>query len=125
MASASEMSEASAVERFTLFRKQLQSIYRKYEIDWATERDSDPSSTEGGKRILDRLAEKLTKLPADFDLPSHQWVLQDIVALVRDAKKVQRHILTLGGVSYEEFWKAGDQVIERLQHLVAVLKQQS
>ena len=106
------------------FGDKVAAIYRRYQAEWSSERDSDPYSTDDGKEILGRLLEEVLELLSDAKctevgkLPS----LMDEIA--RNIRALQRTEMVMdGGVSFRKFWTEGDRILAlvgKAQELVEI-----
>ena len=86
----------------------------RLEAEWVAERDSEPHGIHDGKYILSRMGDDLSSFLAEFGGLVGESERNEAQALLRDIKGIQRHNLFMdGGVSFREFWKQGDAIVER------------
>ena len=103
------------------FCSDFEAFLRGAAAEWAAERDSDPMSTDDGKYLLGRIAGELVQYRSRIQSDSGQ-----LSALLADAtkrvKSLQRHQVFLdGGVSFNEFWQEGDEILFLLAIVPALL----
>lgn len=90
----------------------------RLEAEWVAERDSEPHRIDDGKYILSRMGDDLSSFLAEFGGLVGESERKESQALLREIKGIQRHNLFLdGGVSFREFWKQGDAIVERSLNL--------
>jgi DNA-binding transcriptional ArsR family regulator len=100
-------------------KEQFMAFVTRAEVDWKTERDSEPVSVEEGQYILERFASDLIDFRASLEGKGDPSVLQDIDGQISNLKKIKDHRITLdGGKSYREFWDKGDKVFATLKKLL-------
>lgn len=88
------------------------------EVDWRTEKESEPKSTDDGKEVLAQLGEHLHEFRADFSQTLSGSLLHYFDNMIRDLKQIQRHQVFLdGGKSFVAFWNMGDKIIEKVKKL--------
>lgn len=98
--------------------KQIHSFSEQMELEWESEKGSNPHSTKNGKYILDSVASglinKISILNETFD-PDNVVKIKDII---RKCKALQNHQTFLdGGKSFKEFWEHGDNVFNDLRDI--------
>lgn len=102
-----------------LVKEQLRNVVTRAEVDWSTERDSQPVSGDNAKHILEGLASDLVDLRATAEGAIDAELLRKIDAQISQLKKLKEHRFYLdGGKSYEAFWKSGDGIFGTLRPLV-------
>lgn len=85
-------------------------ILRYHKIAWMTERDSEPMSIDGGKRILSELGALLLELLPKLESVADSDSVGRLTDVIRKTKTLQKHRVYMdGGVSYFEFWRLGDE----------------
>jgi len=105
-----------ALRSIESLKDQYQNLITRAEVDWSTERDSKPYSTEDARFILKNLASDLLDFRANLQSKVDEETLKRVDKLILDLKKVRDHELFLdGGKSYKEFWESGDQIFNALR----------
>ncbi|UPW83555.1 hypothetical protein [Lysinibacillus sp. Ag94] len=100
-------------------KKQLLSFIYQMELEWESERDSNPYSTTNGKHILSSLASGLIDNNSILDEILNPNSMIKIKEIIRTCKILQNHQIFLdGGKSFGEFWKIGNSVFEELKSQV-------
>jgi hypothetical protein len=116
--------ETDQIKAVHMFRSQFESFIRRFEAEWSAERDTDPDGIEDGKYILKSASQEVLNFKAQItrdDGSQLSGLLQD--ALKR-LKELGRHELYIdGGVSYQEFWKKGDEVLQTLKKVPELLEE--
>jgi hypothetical protein len=99
-------------------KEQFMAFLTRAEVDWNTERDSEPVSVGEGQYILERFASDLIDFRTSLENKADPSVLQDLDKQISNLKKIKDHRITLdGGKSYREFWDKGDKVFATLKKL--------
>jgi len=120
----STQEELDEIKAIKMLKSQFESFLRRFEADWAAERDTEPHGIEDGKYILRDASSEVLSFKSQIlkdDGPGLTEILQD--ALKR-LKELGRHELYIdGGVSYREFWEKGDKVLENLKKIPKILEE--
>lgn len=95
------------------FRNQLEQFARRVNLEWSSERDSDPIGTADGKRILEAMLEQLLNYRSQIitGIPNVAYLLEEIM---RETRKLLRHHLVSGGESFQQFWRDGNSIMMKL-----------
>ncbi len=97
-------------------KEQLRDLITHAEVDWKTERDSQPVSIDNGKNILEALASNLIDFRANLEDIVDQPVLRSLETQISILKKLRNHKVYIdGGISYKAFWQSGDEVFTALK----------
>lgn len=101
-----------------MIKEQFNSLLRRYETEWVTERESEPLSIDEGKYILRRLVEDLLDFKVMLDGKVSESIISTIEDVIKEGKTMQKHQVFLdGGISYREFWEKGTSLIQKLKEL--------
>ncbi|HXY88120.1 MAG TPA: hypothetical protein VEG44_06745 [Candidatus Acidoferrales bacterium] len=101
-----------------VIKEKFNSFLRRYEIEWATERESKPYNIDGGKDILRRLALGLLDFMGELNGRVSESVIAAIEDAIKESKTMQKHQMFMdGGKSYGEFWENGTSLIQKLKEL--------
>jgi DNA-binding transcriptional ArsR family regulator len=101
-------------------KDQFMALITRAEVDWKTERDSEPVSVDEGKYIIERLFSDLIDFRAALSHVVEEAMLDNFDSQISNLKKLRDHRLTLdGGKSYKAFWENGDKIFDYLKILVA------
>jgi hypothetical protein len=101
---------------------QFRSFARRYRTEWISERDSEPSNIDEGKRILLRLGSDLLEYQSLLDSRVDPKVIEKIEEVVRQTRVAQSHRVFMdGGTSYHAFWNLGDEILGKLGHVLEIL----
>lgn len=88
------------------------------EVDWNTEKDSQPNGTDDGKEILAQLGDNLREYRVHLADRLSEDLLRYFDTMIREIKQIQRHQFFLdGGKSFSAFWKMGDRIVEKVKKL--------
>lgn len=113
-------SEKEQQNSLKMTKEQFNTFVRKYEAEWATERDSEPYTIEEGKLILRRLCSGLLEFRSILEGKVGENVIQKIDEVMKNCKVMQKHQLSMdGGESFRKFWQSGDSVIQALKQLLS------
>lgn len=118
--------ESDDIQTIKMLKDQFESFLRRFEADWAAERDTKPLGIDDGKNILrDASSEVLSfksKIVKDKGL-GLTYILQDAL---KSLKELTRHELIIdGGVSYGRFWGKGNEILENLKKVPQILDEAS
>jgi len=100
-------------------KEQLRDIVTRAEVDWSTERDSQPLSGDNAKYILAGLISDLVDMRSAANGVLETELLSKIDFQISQLKKLKEHRFYLdGGKSYGAFWESGDKIFNTLRTLV-------
>ncbi|ULQ45570.1 DUF4062 domain-containing protein [Flagellatimonas centrodinii] len=109
------------VQQLSEFISQYEAFLRKLDAEWEAERDSEPHGTHDGKYILDRAADEVVHFKSMITNDS-SGVSAEFGDVLKKLRGLQRHQTYMdGGVSFNEFWKSGDEVIASLKSAASKL----
>lgn len=95
----------------------------KSEIEWNTEKDSEPINIEEAKVILGRFVDELIDIRIQLEKKVEKHILTKFNMIISNIKELQRHRLTLnGGKSFKNFWDIGDKYFTELKQIVSEIK---
>ena len=98
-----------------IFKRQFDSFLRRLDIEWSSERDSDPMGTKEAKRILSNALNDVLSFRAQI-ISGLQAVSGALEDAARDLRAIQRHQLYMdGGASFRAFFEFGDNIIAKLR----------
>lgn len=81
------------------------------EIEWLTEKNSEPGDIDGGKYILEKLSFEIIHFLKEYS--DNIKGKNQLVQIITNLKIIQEHSLYLdGGRSYQKFWENGDLLFE-------------
>jgi hypothetical protein len=105
-----------ALRSIEALKDQYQNVITRAEVDWSTERDRKPDSTEDARFILKNLASDLLDFRSNLQSKVDKETLKRVDELILNLKKVRDHELFLdGGKSYKDFWENGDKIFNALR----------
>ena len=100
-------------------KEQLSALVTRAEVDWSTERDSQPDSGDSAKLILEELTSDLVDLRSAANEVLETELVSKIDTQISKLKKLEEHrFLIDGGKSYMAFWKTGDEIFGTLRSVV-------
>ena len=103
-------------------KEQFMALITRAEVDWKTERNSQPVSIDDGKYIIKKFFSDLLDFRATLENVVDESILQSIDSQISNLKRLSDHRITLdGGKSYKAFWDNGDNIFEDLKNLLANL----
>lgn len=116
--------EPEAVEQkraLRRFRNDLDTFLRRFEAEWASERDSEPHGIREGQSIARGALEELVGLRAQV-AEDNSGMSQVIDEALKKLRSLQRWQLVMdGGVSFQRFWDEGTAVIGSLKTVLPTL----
>lgn len=124
--SASEQGSSDGLgsKPLTFFAAEYESFLRRLDAEWAAERDSDPMGIDVGKLILRGASSSLLDLRASPVVEAYPELAARLDSVLREISALQRHMLFIdGGVSYRQFWKAGDDIVGELRATLHLIRQ--
>ena len=83
--------------------------------EWKAERDSDPYNLDEGKYILSNACSEVIGFRSRISEEQGTELGNVLDESARQLKIIQRHVLTMGGKSFMDFWVEGNQIIELLE----------
>ncbi|NTW59546.1 MAG: hypothetical protein HGA43_10295 [Nitrospirae bacterium] len=101
-----------------MFKAQIEAFLRRFEADWSAERDIDPLGIDEGKYILRNAQSQVLDFKAQIEEDKGSELSSILQNALKQLKELDRHKLRLdGGISYQEFWKRGNEVLELLKRI--------
>jgi len=105
------------------FCSDLEAFFRRLAVEWEAERDSEPDSIDDGKYILNRAAEDILHFMSMITEDT-SGLSQALGTILKQLKTIQRHQIYLdGGMSFQEFWDTGDNIIKAIEAEVLRVRQ--
>ncbi len=105
-----------------LFKSQFSIFLRRFESEWISERDSNPTNIDEGKYILQAGLSELMDFRSYIESDPDDKIIPVIEDCAKSLRELGRHRLTLdGGRTFDEFWKKGSEAIGVLQVIPALL----
>lgn len=105
-------------ERLKDFKSQASQIIFGIKDEWNAERDSEPYSIDLGKELIYNLGLVIIKLKNSFrDIISDKIAIR-IDDTIKQTRILQKHEVSLDGVSYNEFWINGTSLINEFLDVV-------
>jgi len=118
MAQSGESDEQEA--QLKRFVARFSNFVRRFEAEWAAERDSEPYNIEDGKTIASSACSQL--LDHRAQVVSGGPVVEVMESCAKRLKALQRvRLVADGGASFRGFWDSGNEVIAELKGLVNML----
>jgi hypothetical protein len=95
-------------------------LLNRFSVEWNNEKETRPSSIDGGKDILFRVSGALLDFRLGVQGKMSEPFLQDVDTAIRQAKKLNGHQLFIdGGSSFMAFWQSGDSLFAQLRQMGA------
>lgn len=114
---------SSPIEQLDVQLSRLDDLGRRFAIDWATERASEPHTIDGGRMILGRLRDQLGTFRADPEIHSRPFLARPLDTALVGIAKLEHHRLYIdGGHSYNEFWTRGQDILDRITAAMRALQ---
>ncbi len=117
--------EQSEDQEFIKFRSALENFVRRLIIEWDSERDSDPPGIGDGKLIIEQAHEQVLSFRS-MNIPDQlveEGVFDTLDDVYRRLRILSRHQVYMdGGVSFQQFWEDGNDIIADLNSLDLHLK---
>ncbi len=106
-----------------MFKSQFETYLRRYEAEWAAERDSEPHNIDDAKYIVSHALDELIHFRSQIISDPENKLISIFTEISKKMKLLGRHQLYLdGGKSFKEFWEKGDSVLEQLKTIPPLLK---
>ena len=112
-----------AIRAIRMFKSQFESFLRRFEADWAAERDTEPPAIDDGNTSCKPASSEILSFKSEIvkDDGGLTAILQDAL---KSLKVLARYELWLdGGISYREFWEKGNRVLENLKKIPGILEE--
>lgn len=107
------------------FVEHLEALLRRYSIDWAAEKQSQPVNTDDAKWIMKQLSDELLASRSQITDDKTGELTKTLDTAILVGKKVRDHEMFMdGGRSYSEFWILGEEVLSNLQSAIAFLRKE-
>jgi hypothetical protein len=114
--------ERDEIKEIRMFKSQFESFLRRFEADWAAERDTEPPGIDDGKDILRTASSEILDFKSQVVEDAGSGMTEILQDALKRLRELGRHELYLdGGVSYDEFWDKGNKVLESLKKIPEVL----
>jgi hypothetical protein len=121
--SSSSIEESDEIKAIKMFKSQFESFLRRFESDWAAERDTEPHGIDDGKYILRDASSEVLSFKSQIAKDDGQGLIAILHDALKRLKELGRHELYIdGGVSYRAFWQKGNEVLENLKKIPAILE---
>lgn len=121
--SSSIQEESDEIKAIKMFKSQFESFLRRFEADWAAERDTEPYGIDDGKYILRDASSEVLSFKSQIAKDDGQGLTDILQDSLKRLKELGRHELYMdGGVSYKEFWEKGNEVLENLKKIPVILE---
>ena len=105
-----------------VFRKEIEQVYRKANIEWSTEEKSQPVSTDDGRIIIQLLNEELINYRSMITKDEDGRISAEFDNAILLGKKILQHQIYMdGGKSYNEFWRLGNEMIDKIKTIIDIL----
>ena len=112
------------IKAIKMFKSQFESFLRRFEADWAAERDTEPHGIDDGKYILRDASSEVLSFKSQIVKDDGQGLTDILQDALKRLKELGRHELYMdGGVSYREFWEKGNEVLENLKKIPVILEE--
>jgi hypothetical protein len=116
--------ESDDIRAIRMFKSQFESFLRRFEADWAAERDTEPPGIDDGKYILQAASSEILSFKSQIVKDDGQGLSAILQDALKSLKELARHELWLdGGVSYRGFWEKGNSVLENLKKIPGILEE--
>lgn len=116
--------ESDEIKAIKMFKSQFESFLRRFEADWAAERDTDPHGIDDGKYILRDASTEVLSFKSQIVKDDGQGLTGIFQDALKSLKELGRHELYIdGGVSYRAFWEKGNEVLENLKKIPPILEE--
>ncbi len=116
--------ESGEIKALKMFKSQFESFLRRFEADWAAERDTEPTGIDDGKYILRDASLEVLNFKSQIVKDDKQGLTEILQESLKRLKELGRHELYLdGGISFRDFWANGDEVLEKLKRIPMILEE--
>lgn len=104
------------VSEVEMLKSQIEAFLRKFEAEWAAEKDSEPHNIEEAKYIVSSALGDLLHYRSQIVSDPKNVIIPIFNEASKEMKALSRHTLYIdGGKSFREFWEKGDGVIDLLR----------
>jgi len=105
-----------------MFKAQMEEFLRKFEAEWAAERDSEPYNIEDAQYIISSALDDVLHYRSQIVNDPDNELIPIFTEALKAMKELGRHRLSMdGGKSFREFWEKGDSIIMLLKKIPAAL----
>jgi hypothetical protein len=107
------------------FKQQFDAFLRRLDVEWASERDSNPMGADEGKLILMNALNDVLSFRGQIvsGLERTSRALDEVAV---DLRRLQRHQLYLdGGKSFRAFFELGDSMITKLKTISDLIEEET
>jgi hypothetical protein len=116
--------ESDEIKAIRMFKSQFDSFLRRFEADWAAERDTEPHGIDDGKYILRDASSEVLSFKSQIVKDDGQGLTDILQDALKCLKELGRHELYIdGGVSYRTFWEKGNEVLASLKKIPRILEE--
>ena len=115
----------SSIGSVSAFKRQFDAFLRRLEVEWSSERDSDPMNTDEGKLIMANALNEVLSFRSQIatGLDRTAVALEEVAVELRG---IQRHQTYLdGGKSFRDFFAIGDNILTRLKTISSVIEDEA
>lgn len=106
------------LKQLKVAKEQLDSFLRRIEVNWNSEKDSEPNTIENGKNVLLSFGDSLTEYRELLFSLIPENIIKEIDDIIKNTRIIQKHRLTIdGGKSYKTFWSFGSGLIEKMKDI--------
>jgi nucleoside phosphorylase len=104
------------------YKAQFEAFLRRLEVNWSSERDSEPISVKDGKLILRTAASQVAEFRAQISNAEGASIIQILDDSLKRLKALQNHQVYIdGGVSFNAFWTEGNSIVQQLGQVLTEL----
>jgi len=117
--------EDPAIAQLRRFAEHLEALFRRYSVDWAAEKQSQPVNTDEAKWIIKQLSDELLASRSQITDDRTGELTKFLDNAIMASKKIRDYMMLMdGGRSYAEFWTLGEEMLNTLQSAVALLRKE-
>jgi hypothetical protein len=101
-----------------IFKSQIERFLRRFEAEWAAERDSEPHNIEDAQYIIRSALDEVIDFRSQIVSDPENKLIPIFIEASKLMKELGRHQLYMdGGKSFNNFWEKGDTVINMLKKI--------
>ncbi|MCJ7832979.1 MAG: hypothetical protein MUQ20_01160, partial [Deltaproteobacteria bacterium] len=99
-------------------------LIKGYLLNWTREKNSKPTSFDGGKQILKDLKMEILSLRVPLVKIFSNEIIKNIAEIITKLENLQKYRLYLDPKSIRDFWKLGDEIFSSLDSIAGKVRKE-
>lgn len=114
--------ETTKEESNDLIIQKFSDLIEGYNLDWTSEKNSEPANLDDGRQILKELEREILGLRVPLVKIFSKEIIKNMDQIISRLEKLQKHRLYLDRKSYTDFWKLGDEIFASLDSIIGKVR---